>query len=62
MVKYESTYTKGTLSKKKKRIERDLSHYVNAIFLHVFFLIFSIKPYVMGSPCNSNGYPQHLPL
>ena len=62
--KYVPTYTKGTLKKKKVK---DLSN--NAYVMVFFFLIFFIKVYVMcihlnymTSQCNSNEYPQHMPL
>ena len=49
MVKYVSNYTKGIL-KKKKRSMRDLSK--DAIAMFLFFLIFSIKAYVVGIHLN----------
>ena len=51
VVKYVSTYTKGTL--KKKKSARDLSKDANAMFLWVSFpLIFFIKAYVVGTRLN----------
>ena len=47
MVKYVSTYTKGTL--KNKRSAKDLSNYAYAMF---FILIFFIKAYVVGTHLN----------
>ena len=59
MVRYISTYTKGTL---KKRSARDLSN-------DVFFSDFVIKSMLWvligiasTSRCNSNGHLQHMPL
>ena len=59
-VKYVSTYTKGTL---KQRSAKDLSNDAFVIFLCFLFLIFFIKAYVVGTPCqcNSNRYAQHMP-
>ena len=69
-VVYAPTYTKGTLKKKKKKKKKksakDLSNDACAMFLYIFFsfLIFFQKAYVVGTHlnCNSNGYPQHMPL
>ena len=52
MVKYASTYTKGT-HKKNKRSAKDLSNDAYVMFLWILFLlIFFIKAYVMGIPLN----------
>ena len=50
MVKYVSTNTKGTL---KQRSVKDLSNDAYAMLLcFLFFLIFFIKAYVVGSHLN----------
>ena len=49
MVKYVSTYTKGTLN---KRSAKDLSNNAHEIFFVGFFLIFFIKAYVVGTHLN----------
>ena len=63
MVKYVSTYTKGTL---KKRSVKGLSNDAYVMFLcFFFFLIFFLKAYVAGIHLNYidlNGYPRHMAL
>ena len=66
VVKYVPTYTKGTLLKK---LRKDLSNNAYAMFLYVFFVVFFIKHMLWvliwiasTSRCNSNGYPQHMPI
>ena len=50
MVKYVSTYTKGT---HKNRSEKDLSNDAYTMFVCVFvILIFFIKAYVVGTHLN----------
>ena len=51
VVKYVSTYTKGTL---KQRSVEDLSNdaYVCDVIVFSFFLIFFIKVYVVGTHLN----------
>ena len=49
LVKYVSTYTKGTLLKK---LRKDLSNNAYAKFLYVFFLNFLYKAYVVGTHLN----------
>ena len=76
MVKYVSTYTKGTLKEKKKRIfVRDFSNDANSMFLFFSssdFLDESLccrYPFKLHrlvdkstSRCNLNGYQQYVPL
>ena len=49
VIKYISTYTKGTL---KQRSGKDLSNEAYLIFLCFLFLIFFIKAYVVGTHLN----------
>ena len=49
MIKYVSTYTKGTL---KQGSAKDLSNDAYVIFLCFVFLIFIIKAYVVGTRLN----------
>ena len=49
MVKYVSTYTKGTL---KQRSGKNLPNDAYAVFLCLLFLIFCIKAYVVGTHLN----------
>ena len=49
MIRYVSTYNKGTL---KQRSAKDLSNNVYVMFLCFLFLIFFIKAYIVGTHLN----------
>ena len=76
MVKYVSTHTRGTQKKSAKDLSNDAYAMFFFFFFFwggggrllcvCFFSDFLIKAYVVGTHlncrCNSNGYPQHMPL
>ena len=63
VVQYVPNYTKSTIKKKMRRIYQMM---LMRCFCMFFFLIFVIKAMlwvlISTSRCNSNGYPQHMPL
>ena len=65
MVKYVRTYSKGTLKKKKKKKKSVKNYLMLCVFSYDFLyknMLWVLTSTALTSRCNSNGYPQHMPL